>query len=276
MSNSDPSIQTVKALIDKAQHALEAKAFYHRETLHLDIVLLVLISKAIRVSQATCTLVEAGFCEEAFGLSRTLVDIFLTIRYISNKDSLDRAEKFVKFWSKDYTEWIKLIGKYYSKTSFTPPPHHEEMIQLAQGYPSPHKWTGLGDQTRQMAAEPSAFESSPTGGPVTALFDYEAIFKWTSHFVHPTVAAGALDSHWVELGNPFTVHSNRNYGEKFGPLALFNVVTFLAKIFLCGFRGLKSEMPQELSEEWDKLIRSFVPSDAGGVPASVESGPTTS
>jgi Family of unknown function (DUF5677) len=45
-------------------------------------VALALYSKCITVAEATIALLAAGFSDEAFGMTRTLVDIYITLRYI--------------------------------------------------------------------------------------------------------------------------------------------------------------------------------------------------
>ncbi len=60
-------------------------------------VLLALVSKSIWVGRAVCSLVKTGYPEEAFGLTRTLTDIFFTVRFICNKDSEERARRFANY-----------------------------------------------------------------------------------------------------------------------------------------------------------------------------------
>lgn len=206
------SLEHVRCFVDRVRTTVDNREVYPRRTQYLDVVLLMLLSKAVRVSEATCTLIETGYYEEASGLSRTLIDLFFTSRYLANRESLERADKFVRFWAKDYSAWIPLIEKYYLAGNFVRPPHHEEMVRVASEYRSPHKWTGLGDQTKQMALEPYSPEAPADGAPVTAEFDYEVIYKWTSHFVHSTVAA--LDSHGIEPGDAFAVFARKEKGSE--------------------------------------------------------------
>jgi len=50
-----------------------------------------------------------------------------------------------------------------------------------------------------MALEADAVEVDPvTGKPVVHEFAYKAIYRWTSHYVHPTIAA--LENHIVQAG----------------------------------------------------------------------------
>ena len=57
----------------------------------LDRVVLALVSKAVTLSEAVDCLVDAGFDEEAFGLSRTLVEVAFNLRFVLNHDSERRA-----------------------------------------------------------------------------------------------------------------------------------------------------------------------------------------
>jgi hypothetical protein len=248
-------LSRVRRCLRHAKQAINRKEFYPRSSSQLDLVLLALISKSIITSEAVCNLVGSGYFEEAFGLTRTLVDLYFTVRYISNKDSLDRAEKFANYFAKDYEGWTHLFAKYYPKKHIDLPKHHAEMIALARLYHHPHKWTGLGDETRQMAEEASTHEQAPNGGPVDARFDYEVIYKWTSHYVHPTVVA--LGPHAIDLGGKFFVHARKQEAKGFKDLSLFNVVTSLAKILICGMRGLGSKVPKDLDRELDQLIRTL-------------------
>lgn len=248
-------VTDVRKLIDAIDGNIEERRIYPRSNVRLDIVLLALLSKSLTVARAVCTLVEAGFPEEAFGLGRTLLDIYFTVRYIANKDQLERADKYAEFYARDYQRWIRLIEKYYPGSLNPLPEHHEEMLRMAAAYPSPHKWTGLGDQTRQMAMEKDEVESESLGRPVTAEFDYLVIYGWTSHYVHPTVVA--LESHSTGAREQFRVYAGARkqiLSERLGQLALFGVVSCLAKIAICAFRGLKDAVPEELSECWGTLM----------------------
>ncbi len=73
--------------IEKLERFIDSSEFIPATATYRGIVVLSLISKALTVSRAVCALVESGFPEEAFGLTRTLIDIYFTVRYISNQDT---------------------------------------------------------------------------------------------------------------------------------------------------------------------------------------------
>ena len=61
-------------------------------------------------STAVCTLVEAGFSDEAFGLTHTLIDIYFIVRYISNKNTKVRGQRFAGFLLKNQESWTIARG----------------------------------------------------------------------------------------------------------------------------------------------------------------------
>lgn len=248
------SVDDVRTLLSDIERHIDECESYPRSNVYLDIVLFSLLSKSVTVARAVCTLVAAGFFDEAFGVGRTLLDIYFTVRYIANKDSLERAQRYVKFFARDYTDWLRLIDKYYPGRLDVLPDHHQEMVRLAEAYPSPHRWTGLGDQTRQMATEESVAETAELGRPVTASFDYEVIYKWTSHYVHPTVVA--LEAHTTQARDAFRMHAGigNERSRRLGQLALFGAVSSVAKTFASACGGLKDEVPTSLSERWEAIL----------------------
>lgn len=187
-------IRRVRALLRRLTDFIDQQEIWPRRTLYLDIIILALFSKSIRVGQAVCTLVANGFDDEAFGLGRTLVDIALSVRYISNGEGFDRSRRYAEFFAKDHEQWTKLIQKYYPNQPLHFGPQHTTMLELAKKFRSPHQWTGLGDQTKAMAIEDDTIETDASGNPVKWEFDYEVIYKWSSHFVHSTVVA--LAAYW--------------------------------------------------------------------------------
>lgn len=153
-------------------------------------VFLALISKALTVGRAVCVLAKTGFGAEAFGLSRTLVDIYFSVRYMSNKDTEARVDTYADYEARVHKEWVRIYTKYYPAAALKyPPPSQPEIMKLAEKYPSKHQWSGLGAQAKFMALEPDSFETNDLGQPITSEFDYEAQYFWTSHFVHVTVKA---------------------------------------------------------------------------------------
>ena len=250
-----PDAGQVVALIEKLEHFIDASEFLPAVRFYRSHVFLALISKALTVGRAICSLVQAGFPGEAFGMSRTLVDIFLTVRYISNKDTETRAETYVNYFAKTHEGWTRIIENHFPEQKNMPMPNfHGEAMEIAKNFKG-HEWTGMRGQTKVMALEEDTYEVNAKGEPVKQDFDYEVIYWWTSHYVHGTIAC--LLAHEMEPGNIFRIRAHMDKETERGFDALFNTLIFLSKIFVCAFRGMNTDQPEELLTEVGELAKRF-------------------
>jgi Family of unknown function (DUF5677) len=219
-------------------------------------VFLALISKALTVGRAICVLAKTGFGAEAFGLSRTLIDVYFSVRYMSNKDTEARVDTYADYEARVHKEWVRIYTKYYPAAALKyPPPSQPEIMKLAEKYPSKHQWSGLGGQAKFMALEPDSFETNELGQPITSEFDYEAQYSWTSHFVHVTVKA--LEGHATPPGDVFRIRSDASQDKDYARLALINTLTFLDKTFIQACRAMREEQPDGILRDMLKLVRKM-------------------
>lgn len=250
-----PDAKHVLALIEKLEKFIDASEFIPATRRYRSHVFLALISKALTAGRAICALVQAGFPGEAFGLSRTLVDIFLTVRYISNRNTEARAETYVNYFAKTHEGWTKIIENHFPEQKSLPKPSfHDEAMEIARGFKG-HEWSGLRGQTKMMALEEDTYELNDKGEPVKQDFDYEVIYWWTSHYVHGTIAC--LRGHEMEPGNVFRIRANMDKDSERSFDALFNTLIFLSKIFICALRGMRADQPEELLTEVGELAKQF-------------------
>jgi Family of unknown function (DUF5677) len=113
-------LESVRGLVDSATKYLNELELYPRgRGVFLDGVVLAILSKSIRVGGAICLLVEHDFHSEAFALSRTMLELALYARYISNADSFKRSEMFAKFVAKSLRTISNKIGSYRPKSNCT-------------------------------------------------------------------------------------------------------------------------------------------------------------
>jgi len=75
----------MKRLLRKIVTFIDNQTLYPRGNFFLDKVVLAHVSKSLNVAQSIMALIDAGFPEEAFGMSRTMVEIALNLRYITNR-----------------------------------------------------------------------------------------------------------------------------------------------------------------------------------------------
>ena len=251
-----PDVVQVLPIIEKLEKFINNAEYYPARNSYRGMVVLGLVSKALTVGRAVCSLISSGFPGEAFGMSRTLIDICFTARYISNNDTEERAKRFAEFYSKDHEGWTKIITKFYPATTITESEFHRDALEMARAYKSAHQWTGMGDQTRQMAMEPDTYECDANNQGFNCEYDYEVIYKWTSFFVHSTVSG--LESHFMEFGEPFRVHARSKLETERGEEALVNVLVYLSRIFIHASRAQRDDAPQTILEEIQALLHSYV------------------
>lgn len=219
-------------------------------------VFLALLSKALTVGRAVCALVKTGFPAEAFGMSRTLIDIFFTVRYMSNKDIDSRVTTYVQYAARIQKEWVILNDKYFPNRKLKLSESDLATMKAAKKFKSRHQWISHSGGTKFMAFEPDGFEVNELGQPITGEFDYEAMYFWTTHYVHVTVHA--LKGHVTSPRERFRVRSKNSDEKDYGRLALFNTVTYLTKIFIQACRAMREEQPEEILQDMLKIMPKFV------------------
>jgi len=246
-------LDSVRNLLVSATEYLNKLELYPRGAgVYLDAVVLAILSKSIRVAEAICLLVEREFHSEAFGLSRTMFELALSARYISNADPFDRSRMFVDFYAKDHEGWTKLISKYYPAAVPEFHPKHAQMLEIAKELRDPHRWSGK--SVKDLAMENDAFETLQNGSTFRWEYDYEVIYKWTSHYVHGTVVA--VDEHATGPRQPFKVKGGPNVSK--GDMALFNLVIYLNRSFIAAFRSINHEIAQKMLDEFDAVLKKLV------------------
>jgi hypothetical protein len=237
---------------------VDKRGYYPRDTVQTDMVLLALLSKGIRVSEAICFLIEGGFEEEAFGLMRTLLDLAFNLRFIVNKDIDERARLYYNFYSKSAMHWVRVAEEYYP--SMSKPAAFSKFQGVAEEYKSPHYWAGDGMTARKLAEEPDTEEMDENGQPATYKFWYDVIFRWTSHFVHPTISG--LFSHTVRPGKDiFRVHPHKDQERiEFGHTTLHSLVAALGHMTTQLLRGMREKYDGHLGTYALCLLRVTRPS----------------
>lgn len=205
------------------------------------LVALALYSKSLTVAEAVVVLLDAGFSDEAFGLTRTLIDVYFTLFYIANKDTEERAKLYWEFTAKDIEDLNSILKRYWPQLLQSV--QFPNRAAIAKNYPNPHRWSGK--PVSDMALEPHTAEIDPeTGKPFVHDLAYRIYYRWTSHYVHPTI--GALRNHLVEPGRDvFVVRSGR--GKDMGHLAAFNTAAYVAQSIIAFHRCMGDPQPERLS-----------------------------
>ncbi len=217
-------------------------------------VILPLLSKSLTVGRAICVLIDAGFPAEAYAKSRTLIEIFFNVRYITNKDTENRARTYVKYHARVRLEWKSIIEKYFPKSAPSLRTLDPLVLETAKEFKSKAHWTGEGGQAKLMALEEDTVEVDELGQPFKSEFDYEAHYFWTSHYVHATIEG--IQGHACAPGEIFKVRARSWENKGRGEDALLNTVVFLCKIFIHPCRSMNEEQPPAL-QDLSRMISRF-------------------
>jgi hypothetical protein len=249
-----PKTSNVLKLIYRLESYLNGLNMVPATALYRNTVILSLMAKALRVSRAVCVLIDADFHAEAFATSRTLIDIYFSVRYIGNKDTEKRAEKFVNYNARVRKEWQAIIMKHYPNT----PPHKvlldDAVSKLATEFSSKGYWAGRG-QTKLMALEEDTAEVDEQGKPLRSEFDYDALYFWTSQFVHATVEA--VVGHACNRGEVFRVRHKIPVEKRFARLSIANILIYLTKTFVSGFRAMNEAQPDDVLQGMYRMLRKM-------------------
>jgi hypothetical protein len=250
-----PTTRQVRTQIKRLERYINNLRMIPASQVYRSKVILPLFSKALTVGRAICVLVDKGFPAEAFAMSRTLVDMYFCVRYMSNKDTEARITTYVEYFARVHQEWGSIVAKHFPKTRVSLPSWHDEVMEMAKKFTSKHQWTGHGGQAKFMALEEDTRELDEHGKPFKSEFDYDVIYFWTSHYVHVTIIA--LEGHASEPGEVFRVGARRWIEQGRGADALFNTLVFLSKIIICGCRVMREEQPEDILRGMNKLMKKF-------------------
>jgi hypothetical protein len=269
----------LKLLIRKIKAFFNKKRYHARRHVFIDQVVLAHVSKSLKVAEAVMSLVDAGFADEAFGLSRTMVEIALNLRFITNRYSERRAKRFADYIARWKLELERRTLKHmykkdekgndvrdkqgrkiplYTKQQLrTMMKHYRSYAQVARKYPNRTSWTqtknrkASGGGAWMMAYEPDTHEFIE-GSPFKWEFDYDWIYFWTSQYVHAT--AISVDAHAVWRGEPFCIKGSQKTQPTAG-LAIFNAGIYLWKILVMAFRAIGHPFDASISDPlWKFLV----------------------
>jgi hypothetical protein len=278
----------MKRLLRKIVIFIDTQTLYPRGHLFLDKVVLAHVSKSLNVAQGIMALIDAGFPEEAFGVSRTMVEIALNLRYITNRNSEQRAKRFVHYLARWKMELMRRGLKHfyrtdtqgnwvldpkgeripnYTKTDFRnmlDKKKYAAYVKAARKYPKRTSWTDTGSKASRggvwmMAMEPDRYESI-NGRPMKWEFDYDWMYFWTSQYVHATVVS-LEDGHATRPAHAFVVRRPFQAGGNNADMAVFNAAVQLNKILLMAYRALGLPYPDEIAAPLGAFVVKMVKED---------------
>lgn len=232
-----------RSTVARIRRFVDDQAYCPRRGVQLDIALLGLLSKSIRFAEGTCHLVSGGFHEEALALARSILEVFLTTRYITNKRSEQRAHSYLRFCAAHVVNVEEVFARFL--VGVRPRPRTEEMkhlLRLGRRIKRRKGWMTIA----KMAREPhrDRRDRERDGSPMDVEFHYEGIYEYLSHYAHGTSVS--LQTHALGRGQIFRVHSGEWAAKGLGSLALYYALGYLWTTLILIQRHFADSLPGQI------------------------------
>jgi hypothetical protein len=254
-------IKKVSRFVQVAESEMNRLGIYPRTPwmYPFDIVGLATVSKAIAVSKACLKLLNSGFPDEAYGLSRSIVECANNLRYMTaDRDDLydSRVRNYVRQHLADKAYWA-----HYCLELFAGRPEEKEIRDymdaegiVADTKPASRHWSG----ERGFVWDTMTIDH-PLDGTVTTKhkkISYAADYFQTSTFVHCSLPA--VDNYAVGEATPFQVSTSTSLHET-TQSTLFIIFLYLHSTIAYALFGMNMDRPSKLQAIFQKTQDSLKP-----------------
>jgi hypothetical protein len=189
MTQDEAELAETKEFLATVTASVESLRIYPRLNVDLDRVMLTLLLRCVRTAKSVCILAEQRLGDEAFILSRTVLELCFNTYFIANKDSEGRAERYMEYFGREREHLVKLMTKYQASVdSFSP--DHERLLEMAKQFKSTHSW-GAGGGISAMAREKPQWNDGEPPPPTE--YWYDVIYRSLSHVCHGTCVGAYSD-----------------------------------------------------------------------------------
>jgi hypothetical protein len=168
------------AFIGRIENAFVSKAVFPRNC-YPDKSLTRLLRRVTTTARAIARLTRLGYGADALGLTRSLIDDWLVIRWITNKETEVRGKLFYDFWAKQLERMSDLSEQYGPEGQDSIPLTARVEERAAQF----KKWSSLGPTSKQMEEEEEVLDPGSTMQFARG-WTYDVLFFLTSCYIHPT------------------------------------------------------------------------------------------
>jgi hypothetical protein len=222
-----------------------------------DLVGLATLSKAFALSNACLKLLRSNQPDEAYALSRSVVECAANLRYMTEEpDTQDvRVRKFVNHHKADKAYWAHYCLEIYAGR-----PDEQEMRDYMQREgitpdtkPASRHWSG-----ERGFVWDTMIVDHPLDGPTTEKhkkMSYASDYFQTSSFVHCSLPA--IDNHAVEEATPFKLSTSSGHHQTMQP-TLFTILIYLHSTICYAMYGMNSESPKT-AKMFQRTLNSMKP-----------------
>jgi hypothetical protein len=217
----------------------------------LDRALLMVVTKALRIGLAVCQLASSGFYGEAFGLTRSVLEAFFIVKYISSKDSEARAHSYLEFRKVYLYNQEEIRKKYFAHIPRPQWLKQDWLDEVKRLFRNTRHWIPAYSMAADYYDHPLDINPK-TGKGFQALADYEGTYEMTSHYVHVT----AISSMPNFDSSPFKT-AKRDKEENRGILALHFSLVYITEICMIVGRQWEIELIPSVNETIQALLRDL-------------------
>ncbi len=257
--NSD-EIQKIRAYITAAEAEMnDLKIIPRIKTKYaFDSIALSSVSKAFALSKACLSLLDLGLPDEAYGLSRSVVECATNLRYLTEDPALQdrRTDDFIKYFLANKSFWL-----HYALQQFAGKNKEEQEIRAYA------KQLGVDPDTKSARRHWSgkngfvwdvSVVDHPLDGPVSTehkKISYAADYHHTSTFVHCSQAA--LDNYFPEEETPFRLSPSSGKDAQPSQTTLFIILIYLHSSIAYALFGLNLDRPARLNTLFQETLNSM-------------------
>ncbi len=254
------SIREVEAYIRKAETVINKLQIHPRNANRhpFDIVALATLSKGFALSKACIKLLKANLPDEAYGMSRSLIECSTILRHLTvepeSKDN--RTRDFAKYSLADKAYWL-----HHGLLVFAGKPEEHEMREYAKKLgivpdtkPVSRHWSG----TRQGFVWKTTTLDHPLDGAITSVqknLAFAAEYHHTSDYVH--CAVPATDSYCPEEKIPFRISPASPRLAQPIESTLVIVLVHLHNVIAYALFGMRMDRPVRLNLNFQQTLKKI-------------------
>jgi hypothetical protein len=231
----------------------------YRHRYPFDLVGLANLSKAFALAKACLKLLASDHADEAHGLSRSLVECAMNLRYLTTDPVLQdgRTRDFAKFAMADKAFWYHyaLENTKNRKDKAELHAYAKQLGIVANTKPARQHWAGKGSGFVWYVA----MLDHPLDGPMTVKHRknaYAVDYYQTSAFVHCSLPA--IDSYYADDGVPFCISASSGIHETFQS-TLFVILVYIHSAIAYVLFGLNIDRPARLNTLFQTTLNNMKP-----------------
>lgn len=224
----------------------------------IDSIALGMLSKAFALSRACLLLLRSDFPDEAYGLSRSIVEITLILRYITSNLDL-QAKRAVQFLT--YSVDFKNYWLYFARKAYEGKPEAEEIERYAKLY----KLSGDPSKAQKHWSELRGFtrEARKLNHPLDGLTiddnfksrSHAVDYFQTSQYVH--CSQPAIDHYVPAEGRAFVISSSFFVGISTDQRVLYSVLNHLHATAAYALFALGMERQKSIDEAFHETLNDL-------------------